>query len=524
MKINLKTKSMNTLAKGFVFVMGLSLFTGCTEENVLELEPFNQVSENAAFSTPALIQLSVTGMYNAAQLGYYLLPTGPQYRGYPFGAASIQQGDNRGEDVVNTQTFYQLTYTATYDPSTANNVYMWSDSYRLINRANIILEGVATAVANGVITQEVANDYIGQAKFLRAITHLELISHFAKPYNHTPTASHLGIPYRETAINTQESIETALAQPRNTVAEVYAKIIADLNEAEEKLLPRTGRLGIVRATPKAAIAYKTRAYLHMMTPTSFANVITEGNKILGQYTLTADPNAPFASGYNNTESIFSMENSANTNPGVNAALASQYNARGLVVISPIVWRNEYWLADDLRRGPGLVRDAAGVKYTNKYKDITNYSDATPLMRYAEVLLNMAEAHARLGNLTEGLALLNQVRNRSLANPATQSYTGFASQAELVRAIIAERRIEFVMEGKRWQDIHRLQLDDIINYDGIPAKVANGFPPASAYTLGTPYTGPYGVEAIPYDDFRFLWPIPQQEMNNNDSLEQNPGWN
>lgn len=46
--------------------------------------------------------------------------------------AFVQQGDNRGEDVVNTQTFYQLTYTATYDPGTANNVYYWSDTYRMI--------------------------------------------------------------------------------------------------------------------------------------------------------------------------------------------------------------------------------------------------------------------------------------------------------------------------------------------------------------------------------------------------------
>lgn len=520
MKINMKTKTMNTLTKGFVFVMGLSLFSGCTEENVLDLEPINQASEEAAFSTPALIELSVTGMYNAAQLGYYLLPTGPQYRGYPFGAASIQQGDNRGDDVVNTQAFYQLTYTATYDPSTANNVYMWSDSYRLINRANIIIEGVENAITNGVITQEKGNDYIGQAKFLRAITHLELISHFAKPYNHSAGASHLGIPYRETAINTQTGVEEQLSQPRNTVAEVYTKIITDLNDAESLLMERTGRAKIVRATPDAAVAYKTKAFLHMR---EWQSVITEGTKILGNYALTPDPNTPFASGYNNPESIFSMDNTANTNPGLNAALASQYNARGLVVISPIVWRNEYWLADDNRRSAGLVSDRAGVKYTNKYKDVTNYTDATPLMRYPEVLLNVAEAHARLTNLSDGLALLNQVRNRSLANPGTQSYTGFDNQAQLVRAIIAERRIEFVMEGKRWQDIHRLQIDDIIDYNGIPAKVANGLPSAEAYTLGSPYTGPFGVEAIPYDDYRFLWPIPQQEMNNNDNLEQNPGW-
>ena len=520
MKINMKTKTMNTVAKGFVFVIGLSLFTGCTEENVLDLEPYNQVSEDAAFSTPALIELSVTGMYNAAQVGYYL---GTGARGYPFGAAAIQQGDNRGEDVVNTQTFYQLTYTGTYDPSTANNVYMWSDTYRLINRANIVIDGVTKAVENGVISQEIGDDYIGQAKFMRAISHLELISHFGKPYqNSAGTNDNPGIPYREIPFTTEANIELGLAQGRNTVDEVYSKIIADLDDAEATLATKAERGGtaaIVRATQEAAIAYKTRAYLHMR---EWQNVVNEGEKILGSYALTDDPNDVFANGYNNTESIFSMENSANNNPGVNGALASQYNRRALVVISPIVWRNEYWLPNDLRRSEELVSMRSGIPHTNKYKDDVNYSDATPLMRYAEVLLNVAEAYARLGDLASALDLLNEVRDRSLPDGAA-SYSAFASQDELLRAIIGERRIEFVMEGKRWQDIHRLQFDTFVDYDGIPAKVENGYPPAAAYTLGTPYTGPYGVEAIPYDDYRFLWPIPQQEMNNNPNIEQNPGW-
>src|SRR5690606_10467406 len=178
--------------------------------------------------------------------------------------------------------------------------------------------------------------------------------------------------------------------------------------------------------------------------------------------------------------------------------------------------------NDLRRSEELVSMRSGIPHTNKYKDDVNYSDATPLMRYAEVLLNVAEAYARLDRLDEALDLLNEVRDRSLPAGAA-SYTAFASKEALLRAIIGERRIEFVMEGKRWQDVHRLQFDTFVDYDGVPAKVANGFPPATAYTLGTPYSGPYGVEAIPYSDFRFLWPIPQQEMNNNPGMVQNPGW-
>jgi hypothetical protein len=120
-----------------------------------------------------------------------------------------------------------------------------------------------------------------------------------------------------------------------------------------------------------------------------------------------------------------------------------------------------------------------------------------------------------------------VRNRSLANPATQAYTAasFADNIALLGAILTERRIEFVCEGRRWPDIHRLQNCPYYPVDGIPAKLANAMPKAALYALGTPYPGPFGIAAIPGSDYRFLWPIPQAEVDINPTLaaEQNPGW-
>ncbi|MBK9744014.1 MAG: RagB/SusD family nutrient uptake outer membrane protein [Saprospiraceae bacterium] len=154
----------------------------CTEDNLLNLSPINNISVDDSFSTPSLIASSLNGMYNAAAIGQYNSTSANGGRGYVWGAAFVQQGDNRGEDVVNTATFYQLTYTATYDPTTANNVYYWVDGYRLINRANLMIEGVTKAIESGVISKAVGDDYIGQAKFLRAITHFELVTFFARPY------------------------------------------------------------------------------------------------------------------------------------------------------------------------------------------------------------------------------------------------------------------------------------------------------------------------------------------------------
>jgi hypothetical protein len=505
-------------------------------KKIIDLQPYSSISESTAFSTPSLVDLSVTGMYSAAELGYY----GGSPRGYPFGAAFIEQGDCRGEDVVNNATFYQLTYTATYNRTSANNVNYWNDCYRLINRTNIVIAGVTDAVSNNVITEAQGNIYLGEARFFRAITHLELLFHFARPYKYTANASHPGVPYRETAYTNLDAIAEGTAQHRNTVADCYSKILVDLDFAEANLplkSARSGNLKITRATKGAAIAYKTRVYQQMW---DFEKVKTEAAKLLAytgadQYALTPDPNTPFASGYSNTESIFSIENSASTNPNVNAALPQMYKRRQLVNVSPIIWRNLSWLTNDKRRNEasgGMITNAAGVIYTNKYKDDVNSTDPAPVIRYAEVILNLAEAYCRTATMTgppdaNALLYLNMVRNRSLADPTTQAYTAasFADNTALLGGILTERRIEFVCEGRRWPDIHRLQNCPYYPVDGIPAKLANAMPKAALYTLGTPYPGPFGVAAIPGTDYRFLWPIPQAEVDINPTLkaEQNPGW-
>ena len=512
----------------------LSVTTSCSEDEIIDLKPFNQIDENLAFSTPGNIELAVSGVYNAAGNGFYY--TSPDAantpRGYIFGGAYITQNDVRGEDMVNTATFYQVTYTSTYDGGTPNNWYYWDNGFALINKVNIVLEGINKAASNGLITEGVKNSYAGEMYYLRGMAYLELVKMFCQPYNYSGANPHYGLPYFDFAINTPATIDAAQQIGRGTVAETYSKILADFDKAEE-LAPskstRTGNAKVARATREAAIAMKVRAALQMR---DWNKVLSEGNKLSSSYTLVANPADLFSSvgaTYTNTESIFSIENSATTNPGVNASPASMYNNRALVCISPIIWRNELWLPDDKRRAEGTMvkTSAAGVKFTNKYKDFTNMAEATPIIRYAEVVLAMAEANARLGNTAQAVTLLNSVRNRSLANPAAEAYTtsSFANTTVLVDAIVTERRIEFLAEGNRWGDIHRLLYDDLVPTSGIPAKMANATPAAAAYTLGTPYTGPLSVPMIPKTDHRILWPIPTTTIVNSPIMneQKNPGY-
>jgi len=291
----------------------------------------------------------------------------------------------------------------------------------------------------------------------------------------------------------------------------------------------------------------------------WAGVITEGAKIvpavvtpatpsgtispIGAYALTASPLGPFTNN-NSVENIFSIKNdpvdAPSTNGGLSRLLGSaSLGGRGLVSISPIIYNNPGWLCDDKRRdttavgtsGNGMltrgVNSAGTVSiFTTKYRDYATFGDYAPQIRYAEVLLTLAEAEARNTPAVvsaRAVDLLNVVRNRSLATPGTQQYTvaSFATSVDLVKAILLERRIEFLAEGKRWGDISRLANDANYTTGGIPAKALNGTVGLSTFNCGGGYTP--GQAAVPYSNYLFLWPIPASEVVANPIVTQNPGY-
>jgi hypothetical protein len=153
-------------------------------------------------------------------------------------------------------------------------------------------------------------------------------------------------------------------------------------------------------------------------------------------------------------------------------------------------------------------------FSKKYRDITNSSDAAPQIRYAEVLLTLAEAEARVNGVTaRSVDLLNAVRNRSVLG-ATDRFTigSFPSKNSLISAILTERRIEFLAEGKRWGDIHRLALDP--DFSPIAGGILLKWNRLALTNLMNCAggVGARSIAAIPYSNFRFIWPIPIDETN------------
>jgi hypothetical protein len=538
---------MMTMMKKITLLMiiaGALYVTSC--KNITDITPTDALGSAAIFSDSTNIELAIVGMYNSVQSQIFGYNGGGDARGYPFGAAHVEQAEmHGGEDLVNTQGFFTIVYVNNQTNSSPNCVNLWAGLFEVVNVANTNIAGLTTTTA---ISKSRANGFIAECRFLRAMAVHDLLIFFARPYADNPTTN-LGVPYRD--FPAQNDVDKAIAVPRATVADCYTQIIADLDFAEANLpVTRPAQLMVTRATAAAAIALETRVYQHMG---DWASVSTQAAKLVadptaalptsppgtGGYHLNSDPYAPFADNVGSGESILSVEWSANDQGSVNGGLGSAflpnaYGGRGLIGVSPNLFNQKFWTAVDSRRSSFIVQD---IGFTNKYyiakyvDPITN-TDYTPLIRYSEVLLNYAEALARTSPLdANAIHLLNAVRGRAGNTAVTAgdfaTATTMTPSDSLVQAILNERRIEFIGEGKRWPDIHRLSMDtkfSPVPGGGIPTKLAFAdYTPASYMAAsGLMITGTAAAQ-LPYSDHRFLYPVSNVEIANNPNIAQNPGY-
>lgn len=144
-----------------------------------------------------------------------------------------------------------------------------------------------------------------------------------------------------------------------------------------------------------------------------------------------------------------------------------------------------------------------------------------MLRFAEVLLNKAEAYAELGDLTKALECLNEVRSR-VGLPAKTT----ADKAEFMKYLRHERMVELAGEGFRLWDLRRWKLADGDN-GYIDGKQAHGVKITKDEGTGSLTYSQVEVDAgmkrIFYNRF-YLFSLPVVERSNNKLLgENNPGW-
>lgn len=480
-------RNVNKSNTFLLFIMATVFgLVGCNKDN---LSPVLQtaLTDATSFSTRERISQQVTGVYAIIKSGQFL-----------GGRAHIYQ-DVRGEDWVNF-TNNGVTAVGVWNFSILSNdnqvENMWSVGYGAINRANVVLEGID---ANATIAGPNATRWKAEIRFCRALSYFYLQSLYARrPFNADNGAS-LSVPLRLTANRSPEGASLA----RATQAQVFAQILDDLNFAEANLpasyASPVNDSNVVRAHKNAAIAMKMRVYMHM---NRWADVITEGNKIVSTSAPFQSPSnithrlapsvlTPFRAPYTNAESIFSLPMSNTNSPGGQNGLGQYWTTEfGLNATGTSILTDAGWLATDARKTNFIVPAVGSTpaRWTKFNDDLNNY---VPILRYAEVMLNLAEALARqaTGVDTRALALLNAIRQRSDASVTFAP----ATKQDLINLILNERRIELLGEGFRSLDIMRQNI-------AFPAKSS--------------------VSAVPTSSISYVWPIPASELQLNSAMVAN----
>lgn len=144
----------------------------------------------------------------------------------------------------------------------------------------------------------------------------------------------------------------------------------------------------------------------------------------------------------------------------------------------------------------------------------------PLIRYAEILLNYAEASNEAGNISIASDQIKAIRKRAGIIAGTDGNYGLATglTKETMREIIQnERRVELAIEEHRYWDVRRWKIAE-----NVSNKTLHGM---KITKTGTVYS--YEIVNIRTPVFTapkwYLWPIPQGEVNKSADLQQNPGW-
>jgi hypothetical protein len=347
---------------------------------------------------------------------------------------------------------------------------------------------------------------------------------------------------------------------RTPKSKVLFSVLEDLDYAAENLPISYSGSDVGRATKGAALAYKVRALLYNEQWADAAKAAESVIK-LGVYDLFSDYEGIFEeANENNIEVIFDIQYMKNLSPQPwpSSALSfaewptpsitlslidSYYMTNGLPIDNinsgyndqnPYVNRDPRLAASIILPGSYMGSkifipandDVASGARPRKYADLNN-SDRnncginTILMRYADILLMRAEALVEANQITQEVYdLVNKVRARVNMPPIEEVEGNGLSQSQLREIIRHERRVEFAIEGLRYSDMYRWKdtslIHDVYGYNRL--KLSDPSNPSSWIFERTK------VATRIFDSSKgWLWPIPQDELQNNDNLTQNPGY-
>lgn len=374
-------------------------------------------------------------------------------------------------------------------PSTVNSVMndVWGGCYRMINRANLVLAKAPDVTDNTALRDRL----VGEAKFLRAWAYFELVSQWGEvPLYTEPVTSSTGFKGKE------------------PVANIYTQIIDDLTDAASKLPTSYSGNDLGRATTYAASAMLGRV---QMQKGDYAAAKTALLQVYGKFTLVNflwnfdgdlnDGAGTTATGHEyNAESVFEVSFFDKGDNNFNWAYNGEGNSAPVSTMRPqeygIVWGNvipSNRLLDEFEAGdprykmtiyeegdhiltregtqPGVVMTFDDMNVATSIKGgvvkkrvFRKYSDLDWLksgfhpggfnqrvIRYAEILLNLAECETEVGTPAQAAAYINEVRARPGVNMPP---VVLATKNDALKAVMHEKAVEFAGEELASIDILR----------------------------------------------------------------------
>ncbi|WP_345955578.1 RagB/SusD family nutrient uptake outer membrane protein [Mucilaginibacter sp. PAMB04168] len=210
--------------------------------------------------------------------------------------------------------------------------------------------------------------------------------------------------------------------------------------------------------------------------------------------------------------------------GRDPRLAATVFHNGLIWLNRPVQTYEGGLDKPNNTGISTVQTRTGYylrKFLGNFATSTTYSNTShnfPIFRYAEIILNYAEALNELGRTEEAVQQVALIRQRGGIAAGANSRYGIPAgitQANLRTLIMNERRIEFAFEEHRFWDIRRWKIaPQVMTQNLAGVSITNGT---------TPSFQPISVTTPVWNDRLYHMPIPYDEVLKNPKLIQNEGW-
>ena len=463
----------------FALLLVLLLAAGGCKKEFLEREPYGGLPTSEAITNAADMRTALNGVYAILRSPNLYGRTIPLFGDLFADNVYIStRNSNRYLD------FFQVNMTV----NNANARDLWQTAYNAILNANNVINSTVTGTAE-------VDQYRGEALALRALMHFELVKHYARPYTVDPNG--LGVPIVLT-------YDPFRKPTRNTTAEVYAQIEADLNEAISlmTIFRSSGYFNKDAAKALLARMHQFKGEWGKALTVAEDVINNSGFELLGLNQVQSywASNTPRT---DRLETLFEVVFDLVGNAG-NDALAYFYSQAGYGDALASQSLYDLYAPTDVRRSLILTSSPTrgNVLVVNKYPNTTQPDkDEVKVLRMSEVVLIAAEAAYHTGDEATARTYLNAIANRR--DPAFTGYT--SSGAALLEDILLERRKELAFEGHRYWDLARY------NRDVVRVNLSGNYP-------GVPLT-------ITASNYRRILPIPQAELDANPNIreQQNPGY-